>query len=325
MLRSASFAAVDPENRKSAPDSQELIIETSTYTREDTTFESGGTACATWLYRPDGVERPPIIVMAHGFAAMRALRLAAYAERFAESGFAVLAFDYRGWGDSAGEPRRVLEIGSQQDDWRAALAFARALDGVDTSHVAAWGSSFGAGHVLSIAAEDHGLAAIVAQVPHISGPASAFAGSPLTMTRLALAGLRDQLGAAFGREPLRLPAAGEPGTLAMMTTPDATAMMKRLAGDRYEELLPQNDVAARIALRVPFYSPGRVAGRITCPALVQLAKDDVVTPYKVALKAARRIPGGEVLSYECGHFDPYVEPLFDTIVGDQIDFLRRSV
>ena len=56
--------------------------------------------------------------MAHGFAAMRALRLAAYAERFAESGFAVLVFDYRGWGDSAGEPRRVLEIGSQQDDWR---------------------------------------------------------------------------------------------------------------------------------------------------------------------------------------------------------------
>jgi Serine aminopeptidase, S33 len=122
--------------------SQELIIETSAYTREDTTFESGGRACATWLYRPDSVERPPIIVMAHGFAAMRALRLAAYAERFAESGFAVLVFDYRGWGDSAGEPRRVLDIGGQQDDWRAALAFARELDGVDTSHVAAWGSSF---------------------------------------------------------------------------------------------------------------------------------------------------------------------------------------
>ena len=287
------------------------------------TFESGGTACAAWLYRPEGVELPPIIVMGHGFAAIRALRLAAYAERFAKSGFAVLVFDYRGWGDSAGEPRRVLDIGDQQDDWRAALAYARALDGVDTNRAVAWGSSFGAGHVLSIAAEDHRLAAVIAQVPHISGPASAFAGPPLTAMRLGLAGLRDQLRAAFGREPLRVPAAGEPGTLAMMSSPDALPGLKLLAGDRYEELLPQNNVAARIALRLPFYSPGRVAGRITCPTLVQLAKDDVVTPYRVALKAARRIPKGEVLSYECGHFDPYVKPLFDTVVGDQIGFLRR--
>jgi uncharacterized protein len=297
----------------------------STYTREDTTFNSNGTPCAAWLYRPDGVERPPIIVMAHGFAAIRALRLAAYAERFAEAGYAVTVFDYRGWGDSPGEPRRVLDIGSQQDDWRAALAYARALDGVDTTRVVGWGTSFGAGHVLSIAARDHRLSAIVAQVPHISGPASAFAGSPVLTARVALAGLRDQAGAAFGRQPLRLPAAGEPGTLAMMNMPDALQMLKRLAEDRYEELLPENNVAARIALRVPFYSPGRTVKKITTPALVQLAKDDVVTPYEVALKAAQRIPKGEVLTYDCGHFDPYVDPLFDTVVTDQLDFLGRHL
>lgn len=295
----------------------------TTYTREDTTFDSRGTPCATWLYRPDGTEQPPIIVMAHGFAAVRALRLAAYAERFAEAGYAVMVFDYRGWGDSPGEPRRVLDIGSQQDDWRAALAYARALDGVDTTRVVGWGTSFGAGHVLSIAAQDHGLAAIVAQVPHVSGPASAFARSPVLVARVGLAGLRDQAGAAFGRQPLRLPAAAEPGTLAMMNTPNALPMLRRLAGDRYEELLPENNVAARIALRVPFYSPGRTAKKITAPALVQLAKNDVVTPYEVALKSARRIPNGEVLSYDCGHFDPYVDPLFETVVGDQLDFLNR--
>lgn len=295
----------------------------TTYTREDTTFDSHGTPCATWLYRPDGTEQPPIIVMAHGFAAIRALRLAAYAERFAEAGYAVMVFDYRGWGDSPGEPRRVLDIGGQQDDWRAALAYARELDGVDTSRVVAWGTSFGAGHVLSIAAQDHGLAAIVAQVPHISGPASAFARSPVLVARLVLAGLRDQAGAFFGRQPLRLPAAEEPGTLAMMNTPDALPIGKALAGDRYEELLPENNVAARIALRVPFYSPGRTVKKVTAPALVQLAKNDVVTPYEVALKSARRIPNGEVLSYDCGHFDPYVDPLFETVVGDQLDFLNR--
>jgi pimeloyl-ACP methyl ester carboxylesterase len=297
----------------------------STYTREDTTFDSRGTACAAWLYRPDGVDRPPIIVMGHGFAAIRALRLAAYAERFAEAGFAVVVFDYRGWGDSPGEPRRVLNIGAQQDDWRAALAYARGLDGVDTSRVIAWGSSFGAGHVLSLAAKNRDLAAIVVQVPHVNGPASVRANSPVTAARLAFAGLYDLLGNALGREPYRVPAMAVPGELGMMISPDAVGITERLAGDRYEELLPENNVAARIALRVPSYSPGRAAAKITAPALVQLAKHDEITPYAVALKAAKRIPKGEVLSYDCGHFDPYVEPLFDTVVGDQIEFLRRCL
>jgi pimeloyl-ACP methyl ester carboxylesterase len=321
--------SVDPREiasqRIPTRESQESDIETATYTREDRTFESGGTECAAWLYRPTGVERPAIVVMGHGFGAIRALRLDAYAERFAEAGFAVLVFDYRGWGDSAGEPRQVLDIGRQHDDWRAALSYARSLEGIDGSRVAAWGSSFGAGHALSISSEDRGVAAVIAQVPHISGPASAFAGNPVTMVRLALAGLRDQLRALLGREPYRVPAVGEPGTLAMMSSADAMLGLKLMAGDRYEELLSQNLVAARIALRIPFYSPGRAAKKVTCPVLVQLAKNDVVTPYSVALKAAQRIPKCEVLSYECGHFDPYVEPLFDTVVADQIEFLSGKL
>jgi uncharacterized protein len=295
------------------------------YTREDTTFDSNGTPCAAWLYRPTGIERPPIVVMAHGFAAIRALRLDAYASRFAEAGFAALVFDYRGWGDSAGEPRRVLDIGGQQADWRAGVAHARTIDGVDTNRVVAWGSSFGGGHALHLAAEDRALVAVIAQVPHISGPASAFARSPELIGRLVLAGLRDQLGALAGREPYRLPVVGEPGTVAMMTSPDALPMARRLAGDRYDELLAENNVAARIALRVPFYSPGRAAKRITAPALLQLAKQDIVTPYDAAMKIVRRIPNAEVLSYDCQHFEPYLEPHFDTVATDQIEFLKRHV
>ncbi len=297
----------------------------STDTREDTTFDSHGTACAAWLYRPAGVENPPIVVMAHGFAAIRALRLDAYAARFVEAGYAVLVFDYRGWGDSAGEPRRVLDIGAQQQDWRAGVAYARSLEGVDTARVVAWGSSFGGGHALHLAAEDQDLVAVVAQVPHISGPASAFARPPRMIARLIGAGLRDQLRALTGREPYRLPAAGEPGTVAMMTSPDAMPMAKRLAGERYEELLPENNVAARIALRVPFYSPGRLARKITVPTLVQIAEKDDVTPFDVAMKAARRLPKGEIRTYDCQHFEPYLEPYFDTVIADQIAFLTTHV
>ena len=295
------------------------------YTREDVTFDSQGTACAAWLYRPTGAKNPPVIVMAHGFAAIRALRLDAYAARFADAGYAVVVFDYRGWGDSAGEPRRVLDIRAQQLDWRAGVAFARSIEGADTSRVVLWGSSFGGGHALHLAAEDHAVAAVIAQVPHVSGPASAFSRSPSLVARLIAAGVRDQIGAIAGRQPYRVAAVGYPGDVAMMTSPDAAPMAERLAGDRYEELLPENDVAARIALRVPFYSPDRRVHNITAPTLVQIAERDSVTPYAVALQAARRIATGEIRTYDCQHFEPYLEPHFDTIVADQIAFLGTHV
>lgn len=304
-----------------------LMAETGnrTFTRQDVEFDSHGTACAAWLYRPNGVVGPPIIVMAHGFASIRVLRLDAYAERFAQAGYAVLVFDYRSFGDSAGEPRRVLDISAQHEDWRAAIAYARTLEGVDSERVVAWGTSFGGGHVLHLAAEDHTLAAAIAQVPHISGPATTFALPLRLVVRLVAAGIRDQLGALVGRGPYRLPAAGVPGSVAMMTSPDAEPMVRRLAGDRVEELMCELDVAARIALRVPLYSPGRRAKHITAPTLVQIAKRDVVTPYKVALKAARRIPRGEVRTYDCTHFEPYLDPWFDTVVGNQLEFLTAHV
>ncbi|MCV7172384.1 alpha/beta fold hydrolase [Mycobacterium manitobense] len=295
------------------------------YVRHDVTFDSDGTPCAAWLYRPDGVENPPIVVLAHGFAAFRELRLDAYAARFAQAGYAALVFDYRHWGASGGQPRRVLDIGRQHADWRAAIAYARRLDGVDNTRVVGWGSSFGGGHVLVLASHDHDLAAAIVQVPHVTGPASAFAQSPKLVSRLILAGLRDRVGDWLGRPPYRVAAIGRPGDVAMMTSPGAADLVERMAGDRREELLAENDVAARIALGVPFYSPGRHVAKITAPTLVQLAIKDDVTPYAKAQKIAARIPKGEVRSYDCTHFEPYLDPHFEQIVTDQIAFLDRHV
>jgi uncharacterized protein len=76
---------------------------------------------------------------------------------------------------------------------------------------------------------------------------------------------------------------------------------------------------------VPFYSPGRNASKIVAPTLIQLAKRDDVTPFRKALEVAHRIPNGEILAYDCSHFEPYLDPHFERIVSDQIDFLERHV
>ena len=295
-----------------------------TYVRSDVTFRSGDLECAAWLYQTDGVVNPPIVVLAHGFAAFRELRLDAYAARFAQAGYAAFVFDYRHWGASEGMPRRILDIGKQQADWAAAIAYVRGLDGIDTRRLVAWGSSFAGGHVLELAAHDDDLAAAIVQVPHVSGPASAFSQSPALVARLIVAGVRDQCRAWTGRAPYRTAAVGRPGEVAMMTSPGAYEQVERMA-DMREQLLAENDVAARIALRVPLYSPGRHVRDISAPVLVQLAAKDDVTPIDKAQAVAHRIPKGEVHTHDCGHFDPYLDPYFDSIIAEQIAFLDRHV
>lgn len=291
-------------------------------------FASGGIRCAARVYRPIGSDATlrPVIVMAHGFGAVRALRLYAYAERFAAAGYVVVAFDYRGFGDSDGQPRQLLDIKAQHDDWRAALNFARNLAGGDADRLIAWGTSFAGGHVITLAGTGEPLAAIIAQVPHISGPAAVRATGIRAGLRLVPDGLRDQLRAWLHRTPVYVNSAGASGETAVMTTPDALAGMERLIADSglASDAYPTT-VAARIVLRIGTYSPGRHAGGVSCPALVQIAEHDAITPTHVALQAADRMANSTVHTYGCGHFDPYVEPLFSTVVADQLAFLNKQV
>lgn len=297
------------------------------FTSQLASFTSQGVECAATIYRPTAsIEAPtPVIVMAHGFAGVRALRLPAYAEKFAAAGYTVVTFDYRGFGESAGAPRQLLDVAMQHQDWRAALAFARALDGVDASQVVAWGTSFGGGHVISLAGEGEPLAAIIAQVPHVSGPAAVRSTGLLASLRVSWRGLLDQIGAWAGRAPIYVAAAAAPGHTGAMTSPDALPGIDKLIAE--SDLAPgyRMDVAARIVLKIGLYSPKRRASGVRCPALVQIVESDAITPRHVAERAAGLMPNATVHVYAGGHFDPYVEPLFGRVVADQLAFLAQHV
>ena len=286
--------------------------------RRDAAFDSGGARCAAWLWAD--AEPRPCVVLAHGFGATRIARLDDYAERFAAAGFAALAFDYRHFGDSEGEPRQLLSIPRQLDDWRAAVRFVRSLDGVDPDRVVVWGSSFAGGHVARIAAEDARLAGAISQVPFTDGPSALRAAGPADCWRLTVAGLRDELAGLRGRDPSTMPIVGPPGRTAAMNSPDAEP--------GYRAMFPEgtsfrNEVAARVAVRLAIYRPFAAAKRIACPWLVCIADRDAVTPPQPALKGAMRAPRGEVRRYDSGHFDIYRGELFERAVSDQIEFAGR--
>ncbi|WP_372791806.1 alpha/beta hydrolase [Paraconexibacter sp.] len=292
-------------------------------TRIDTTFPSGGEQCAVYVYRPDTAGGDlPVVVMAHGFSATRDDRLPAYAERFADAGMVVVLFDYRHFGASTGEPRQLLDIKKQHEDYEAAIAFARGLDGVDADRLALWGSSFSGGHVMALAQKHGRISAIVAQAPFTDGLAALRAASPKNVARASAEGLIDQAGALMGRAPHMMPVVGPEGSFALLTSAEAEPGFRAIAPEHSRW---RNEVAARIMLHVGLYRPGAGAAKIPCPVLICACDQDQTTPPAPAIAVAERAPRGELKRYDIGHFDIYLGEDFERAIADQTEFLARHL
>ncbi|MGV0834730.1 alpha/beta hydrolase [Mycolicibacterium thermoresistibile] len=290
----------------------------ATSQREDIRIPAHGEQLAAYFYPPPTADtKAPCIVMAHGFSATRDDGLPAYAEAFQAAGYAVVLFDYRHFGASTGQPRQLLDIARQHDDYRTVVAWARAQSALDPDRIALWGSSFSGGHVLMVAADDPRIAAVISQAPFTDAIATLLKVPPATAVRLTGASLRDQIGAWLGRPPRTAPAVGAPGSVAAMTTPDAEPGFQAIVEP---DSLWRNEFAARLMLRFPFYRPVRVAGRITAPLLVCVCDDDAITPPGPSIKVAQQAPRGQLKRYPYGHFEIYHDP---RVKDDQLAFLRQ--
>lgn len=292
--------------------------------REDVEFQSTGTTCRGWLFHPSRRERSvPIVVMAHGLGGTRDMRLEAYARRFNDAGFATLIFDYATFGASEGTPRNDLDWRRELANWRSALEFARLLEGVDPDRIALWGTSFAGGLVVSAAAHDQRVAAIVCQCPLLDGLAASFEivryGGPLALLRVSAHGVFDAARSALGRPAHYIPTVARQGELGIMTSADAWSGHERF------QTASRTVVTARSALRVPTFRPIRDASRVRCPALVQICEHDSVAPVSAAEAAAKRMPLAEVVRYPVGHFDVYFDQPFEQSVCDQTAFLSKHL
>ena len=294
----------------------------------DVRFRVRGDAIAAWWFWPETqvADPAPCIVMAHGLGGTRDAGLVPYARVFAEAGFPVLLFDYRHFGDSEGEPRQLVSVSRQLTDWQAAIDFARQQEGVDSDRIALWGSSFSGGHVIVAAARDGRVAAVSSQGPMMDGLAAVtnvlgYAGLG-GLTRLSALALRDQVRGVLGRAPLYAPIVGAPGETAAMATDDALPGYKSITPEDW-----RNELAARIALRLPFYRPVSHAKRLPCPALIITCSEDSVAPPEAAEKTAQRAGfRAELRRYDgMGHFDIYTGEGFKRSSSDQLDFFRRHL
>lgn len=281
--------------------------------RVDVAFASEGVTCRGWLYTPSGRapdERVPAIVMAHGFSAVKEMRLDRFAEVFADAGLASLVFDYRGLGASDGEPRQDLDPHAQLRDYRNAISWARRRPEIDPARIGVWGSSYSGGHALMLGAIDRRLRAVVAQVPLID----AYEWIQRDLGREMLDGLlamqieeRERIYA--GEAPTLMPVVADPA--AALGTPDAAEWFGAMAG-----IAPtwRNEVTARSWERILEYSPLRWIDRIApTPLLMIAAEQDTICPIHLAREAfARAGEPKRFLELPIGHFDPYEPPHFAT-------------
>lgn len=288
---------------------------------EPVAFRVDGDLVRGDLYRPQGEARPPVLVMGHGFGAERRFRLPAFAERLCAAGLAVLLFDYRGFGDSEGTPRELVDSGRHLADFAAAVRYTQELKGVDGARLALWGTSLAGGHVLVTAARLPNIAAVVAQVPHVDGLASALH-YPLRLLPVATwLALRDLAAAALGREPVRVPIIG-PAGVRCLAAPDCYAGYLRLIppGTVWQETVP-----ARILLTILAYRPIWTARRIQAPVLIIAAEHDSLIPFAATRRMAKRIACCQFEALPIGHFDLYEGPWFEKSIALQVAFLRQHL
>lgn len=265
-------------------------------------FPSQGLRCEADLMLPTGIVRPPVIVMAQGYGAERSFGTRHLAEAFVAQGLAVFLFDYRYFGGSEGQPRQLIDPEISLEDWRNALAFVRGLDSVDTSQIALWGSSYGGGHVLTTAARDSGLRAVIAQVPHCDSRSTA-SKTPLAKALRATAhGLLDLGLSRLGREH-RVAIVGEPGQgFAILEFPAWKAQYLRLAGRSASWI---NSTPARSLFNGRNYNPVDTVDKIQCPVLILSAANDAGIPAEDVALTVARITDCRHVVYPGDHFELY--------------------
>ena len=298
-----------------------------TYT--DVEFVSHGVPCSAWHFRAesDRLASPngrPAVVMAHGFGGTKDSGLEPFAERFAAAGAHVLAFDYRGFGASEGEPRQSISIKRQVQDYGAAIEAAKALADVDPSRVAIWGSSMSGSHVFHVGADRNDVAAVIAMTPLTSGLAAGRASvgerSVLTALSWMAAGVASKFSVARGRGPKLMPLVARPGEPGALGLDGAYESYTSMAGPTW-----RNEIDSSVGFELGSIRATPAAKRLTCRLLVQIADFDRYVPAHSVVKTA--VAGrAEVHHYPCDHFDVWPgHDWFDKVAGDQVAFVTRAL
>lgn len=120
-------------------------------------FKSEGITLVGNLYYPKNYKQGnqyPAIVVSGSWTTVKEQIAGLYAEKFAEEGFITLAFDFRNFGESEGEPRFFESPQLKKEDIKHAVSYLMELPEVNPDKIGAFGVCAGAMYTVMASAED---------------------------------------------------------------------------------------------------------------------------------------------------------------------------
>ena len=176
-------------------------------------FASGDAELAGLLFTPKSGEGPlPAVIVTGAWTTVKEQMAGTYARELAQKGFAALAFDFTGWGESGGAPRFREDPARKTADIRAAVAFLAGQPNVDPARIHGLGVCASSGYMAAVAADEPKMRKLALVAPWLHDP---------TMAEQIYGGAESvrQL-IAKGRE-----ATGDDATIVAASTTDEGALM----------------------------------------------------------------------------------------------------
>ena len=139
---------------------------------EAVSFSSNGVTLKGILYKPDGAaDVVPGVIVTGAWTTVKEQMPGTYARELAARGFAALAFDFTGWGESGGTPRFVENPAVKTEDIKAAARYMASRG--DIGDLSGLGICASSGYMAEAVADDARFEKLALVAPWLHDPAMA--------------------------------------------------------------------------------------------------------------------------------------------------------
>ncbi len=264
-------------------------------------YSEGDRLAALWRTPDDYAEPYRAIVQGPGWLGLKDAKLyVRYHEAFTAAGFAVLVFDYRGFGDSEGD-RGLLSPARQLQDLVNAVTYLTTRKDVDPDAIGVFGTGgTGGGNAILLAAASPLIKAAISQVPVADGR------DWLHRMRSEAEWLGFLAGLEQDRKDRAVTGKGRlvhPREEIMVPTPERRAT--NIKADVDDRIPTAISLAA--ADEILNYRPLEAARTLTTPLMVIGVAGDATTPtdHAEALYEAARGPKQLLMQHHTTHYAAY--------------------
>lgn len=282
-------------------------------------YSEGSRIAGLWRTPDEGSGPFRAIVQGPGWLGLKDSKLyVRYHEALTEAGFAVLIFDYRGFGGSEGE--KTISPAAQLTDLRNAVTYITTREDADADAIGVFGTGgTGGGNAVLLAAADDRIRAAATQVPCADGRdwlhRMRSEDEWLEYLRGLDADRRDRVRVGKGRLV-------HPREEIMVPTKERRATgVKADVDDRIPSAIPLSAAEEILA-----YRPIDAASTLRTPLLVIGVENDATTPtdHAVSIYEAAKGPKELIMQRHTSHYAAY-DRYWQVVTPRLVAFLDRHV